>query len=381
MSPRADGRRIDSGMPRIAVIGSGSWGTTFGKVLADGGAHVVMWARRAELAHEIQEGHRNSEYLPGINLPRNMSATTHLSEALDGASQVYLAISSQALRQNLKAVRPLVSSGDAPVVSLMKGVEKRSGLRMSQVIEQELHCDPDRIAVASGPNLALEIAREQPTAAVISSTSRETAEAVALRARNGYFRTFVNTDVIGTEFGGVLKNLIAVAIGIVDGVGYGENTKASIITRGLVEMTDFAVAYGAQPETLQGLAGLGDLIATCQSPLSRNNTAGRLLGQGYSFQDVVKQMNQTAEGLASVAPVLQLARDARVQMPIVEQVKMVLDGTMNPRDIAPHLTTDDDKPAGERTENGQSGGGGALRRSLQRALDQFRNGRGRPAGD
>ncbi|GAA3023486.1 NAD(P)H-dependent glycerol-3-phosphate dehydrogenase [Microbacterium dextranolyticum] len=368
-------------MPRVAVIGAGSWGTTFGKVLADGGAHVVMWARRAELAQEIQAVHRNSEYLPGVNLPRTMSATTQLAEALDGASQVYLAISSQALRQNLKAVRPLVAASDAPVVSLMKGVEKRTGLRMSQVIEQELRCDPARIAVASGPNLALEIAREQPTAAVISSSSRETAEAVALRARNAYFRTFVNTDVIGTEFGGVLKNLIAVAIGIVDGVGYGENTKASIITRGLVEMTDFAVAQGAHPETLQGLAGLGDLIATCQSPLSRNNTAGRLLGQGYSYQDVVKQMNQTAEGLASVAPVLQLARASGVHMPIVEQVKMVLDGTMNPRDIAPHLTTDDDKPAGERTQNGQSGGGGALRRSLQRALDQFRNGRRRPAGD
>ncbi|MCT9001529.1 NAD(P)H-dependent glycerol-3-phosphate dehydrogenase [Microbacterium memoriense] len=373
-------RRADSALPRVAVIGAGSWGTTFGKVLADGGAHVVMWARRAELAQEIQEGKRNSEYLPGINLPRTMSATTHLSEALDGASQIYLAISSQALRQNLKAVRPLVAQSDAPIISLMKGVEKRTGLRMSQVIEQELHCDPARIAVASGPNLALEIAREQPTAAVISSTSRETAEAVALRSRNAYFRTFVNTDVIGTEFGGVLKNLIAVAIGIVDGVGYGENTKASIITRGLVEMTDFAVAQGAQPETLQGLAGLGDLIATCQSPLSRNNTAGRLLGQGYSFQDVVKQMNQTAEGLASVAPILQLAREAGVHMPIVEQVKMVLDGTMNPRDIAPHLTTDD-KPKGERTQNGQDGGGGALRRSLQRTLDQFRNGRGRTARD
>ncbi|MCT9820343.1 NAD(P)-dependent glycerol-3-phosphate dehydrogenase [Microbacterium sp. W1N] len=369
--------RSPVGLPRVAVIGSGSWGTTFGKVLADGGAHVVMWARRAELAQEIHEGHRNTEYLPGVNLPRAMSATTHLSEALDGADQIYLAISSQALRQNLKAVRPLIAKSDAPIVSLMKGVEKRTGLRMSQVIEQELHCDPARIAVASGPNLALEIAREQPTAAVISSVSQETAEAVARRARNAYFRTFVNTDVIGTEFGGVLKNLIAVAIGIVDGVGYGENTKASIITRGLVEMTDFAVAQGAQPETLQGLAGLGDLIATCQSPLSRNNTAGRLLGQGYSFQDVVKQMNQTAEGLASVAPVLQLAREAGVMMPIVEQVKMVLDGTMNPRDIAPHLTTEDDQPTGERTQNGQGGSGGAFRRSLQRALDQLRNGRGR----
>jgi glycerol-3-phosphate dehydrogenase (NAD(P)+) len=362
-------------LPRVAVIGAGSWGTTFGKVLADGGADVVMWARRTELAQEIQEGHRNSEYLPGVNLPRTMSATPHLSEALEGASQVYLAISSQALRQNLKAVRPLIAGSDVPIVSLMKGVEKRTGLRMSQVIEQELQCDPARIAVASGPNLALEIAREQPTAAVISSSSRETAEAVAVRARNSYFRTFVNTDVIGTEFGGVLKNLIAVAIGIVDGVGYGENTKASIITRGLVEMTDFAVAQGAERETLQGLAGLGDLIATCQSPLSRNNTAGRLLGQGYSFQDVVKQMNQTAEGLASVAPILQLARESGVLMPIVEQVKMVLDGAMNPRDIAPHLTTDDDKPTGERTQDGQAGSGGALRRAFERTLDQLRYGR------
>lgn len=374
-------RRHESERPRVAVIGAGSWGTTFGKVLADGGARVVMWARRPELAQEIREARRNSQYLPGINLPRQMTATPHLSEALDGATQIYIAVSSQALRQNLKGIRPLVVKSDVPIVSLMKGVERRTGLRMSQVLEQELHCDPDRIAVASGPNLALEIAREQPTAAVIASTSQQTAEAVARRARNRYFRSFINTDVIGTEFGGVLKNLIAVAIGIVDGVGYGENTKASIITRGLVEMTDFAVAQGAQPETLQGLAGLGDLIATCQSPLSRNNTAGRLLGQGLSLADVVKQMDQTAEGLASVAPVLQLAREAGVEMPIVEQVKMVLDGAMNPRDIAPHLTTDDDQPQGERTQNDQTGSGGALRRAFQRAFHQRRNGRGSAARD
>lgn len=374
-------RKPNVAAPRIAVVGAGSWGTTFGKVLADGGADVVMWSRRPELAEEIRQAKRNTTYLPGINLPRSMTATHHLSEALDGAEQIYLSVPSQALRENLKAVRALVSDTDAPIVSLMKGVEKRTNQRMSQVIEHELHCDPDRIAVASGPNLALEIAREQPTAAVISSSSMLTAEAVALRARNRYFRTFVNTDVIGTEFGGVLKNLIAVAIGIVDGVGYGENTKASIITRGLVEMTDFAVAYGAHPETLQGLAGLGDLIATCQSPLSRNNTAGRLLGQGLALNDVVKQMNQTAEGLASVAPVLQLAKEVGVEMPIVEQVKRVLDGTMNPRDIAPHLTTDDDKPTGERTQNGQAGRGGALWRSIQRALDQLRDGGRGAAGD
>lgn len=363
------------------MIGAGSWGTTFGKILVDGGAQVTMWARRPELAQEISEAKRNSQYLPGINLPRSIAATHEISRALDGADQIYLSVPSQSLRENLKALRPLIADSDAPIISLMKGVERGTGLRMSQVIEQELRCDPNRIAVASGPNLALEIAREQPTAAVIASLSQDTADAVARTASNHYFRSFVNTDVIGTEFGGVLKNLIAVAIGIVDGVGYGENTKASIITRGLVEMTDFAVANGARPETLQGLAGLGDLIATCQSPLSRNNTAGRLLGQGYGFQDVVKQMNQTAEGLASVAPILQLAHESDVYMPIVEQVKMVLDGRMDPRDIAPHLTTDDDTPQEERTNHGQADGGGALRRAFQRAFDQFRNGGRGPGSD
>ena len=372
-------RRVEA--PKVVVVGAGSWGTTFGKVLADGGAQVMMWARRAELAHEIDEAKRNSKYLPGINLPRTLHATHDLRKALDGATQVYLSVPSQSARDTLRALRPHVRDESVPIVSLMKGVEKKTGLRMSQVIEQELHCDPLRIAVASGPNLALEIAREQPTAAVIASSSQETADAVARRARNAYFRSFVNTDVIGTEFGGVLKNLIAVAIGIVDGVGYGENTKASIITRGLVEMTDFAVAYGAQPGTLQGLAGLGDLIATCQSPLSRNNTAGRLLGQGYTFQDVVRQMDQTAEGLGSVAPILQLAKEAGVEMPIVQQVKMVLDGTMNPREIAPHLTTDDDTPQGEGTQNGQHDRGGALRRAIERALDLLRDGGRGPRSD
>jgi glycerol-3-phosphate dehydrogenase (NAD(P)+) len=330
---------------RVAVLGAGSWGTTFAKIVADGGADVSVWARRPELAREITESKRNSDYLPGINLPRSLRASAHLEEVLDEVTQVFISVPSQTLRGNLGDFKALIPS-DAVVVSLMKGVEKGSGFRMSEVIEQELGIGSDRIAVASGPNLALEIAKEQPTAAVISSANIDTATAVALTATNPYFRSFVNTDVIGTEFGGVLKNLIAVAIGIVDGVGYGENTKASIITRGLVEMTDFAVAYGARPETLSGLAGLGDLIATCESSLSRNNTAGRLLGQGYSFSDVIAQMNQTAEGLASVAPILELARAKGVDMPIVQQVGEVLAGTLKPRDIAPHLTTDP-MPQGE----------------------------------
>ena len=332
-------------MTRVAVLGAGSWGTTFAKILADGGADTIVWARRPEIAREISESKRNSDYLPRINLPRSLQATSSLAAALDGAEQVFVSVPSQSLRENLSAIGELLSD-EAIVVSLMKGVEKGTRFRMSEVIYQELELPPERVAVASGPNLALEIAREQPTAAVISSESLETATAVAIVATNPYFRSFVNTDVIGTEFGGVLKNLIAVAIGIVDGVGYGENTKASIITRGLAEMTDFSVAYGARAETLSGLAGLGDLIATCESALSRNNTAGRLLGQGYSFSEVIKQMNQTAEGLSSVAPILELALAKGVEMPIVSQVAEVLAGTLNPRDIAPHLTTDP-TPQGE----------------------------------
>ncbi|WP_405217825.1 NAD(P)H-dependent glycerol-3-phosphate dehydrogenase [Agrococcus sp. Ld7] len=328
-------------MADAVVLGAGSWGTTFAKTLADGGAATTLWARRPEAAREIDEARRNTRYLPGITLPASLHATSDIREALAGASQVYLAVPSQQLRKLLRehggAIEP-----DAPIVSLMKGVEAGTRMRMSEVIAEELRVDRHRIAVVSGPNLALEIAQEHPTAAVVSSSSADTAKAVAKRARNDYFHSFINTDVIGTEFGGVLKNLVALAIGIVDGVGYGENTKASIITRGLAEVTDFAVAHGAKRGTLRGLAGLGDLIATCASPLSRNFTAGRLLGMGYSRTDVIDRMEQIAEGLASVDPVSQLAAAKRVRMPILEQVKLVLDGEMNPRDIAPHLTTDDE---------------------------------------
>ncbi|MCW5944578.1 MAG: NAD(P)H-dependent glycerol-3-phosphate dehydrogenase, partial [Cryobacterium sp.] len=228
------------GARRVAVLGAGSWGTTFAKVLSDGGSDVAIWARRPELAREIAEAKRNSDYLPGINLPRNLWASSNVDEVLDQVEMVFVSVPSQTLRANLSAIRDLIPR-DAVVVSLMKGVERGSAMRMSQVILEELGIHPDQVAVISGPNLALEIAREEPTATVAASESASTASLVALAARTDYLRTFTNTDVIGTEFGGVLKNLIAVAIGIVDGVGYGENTKASIITRGLVEITDFAV--------------------------------------------------------------------------------------------------------------------------------------------
>ena len=329
-------------MSKIAVVGAGSWGTTFAKLLADGGAEVSLWARRKELADEINSSHRNGDYLPGVNLPASISASSDISDVLTNASQVYLSVPSQTLRENLKQWGSLIPS-DAIVVSLMKGVEKQSGLRMSQVIA-ESGIDASRIVVISGPNLALEIAAEQPAASVAASISLDSAKAVASAASNSYFTTFTNTDVIGTEFGGILKNLIAVAIGIVNGVGYGQNTKASIMTRGVSEISRFAVAFGAKPATMVGLAGLGDLIATSESPLSRNHKAGEMLGKGYSKREVLARLSQTAEGLASVSTVLELARAKGISMPIVEQVELVIEGKMNPKDIAPHLTHETEEP-------------------------------------
>jgi len=330
---------------KIAVIGAGSWGTTFSKVLADGGSDVMLWSRREEVATEINTSHRNGDYLPGVNLPKNILASTDIEKVLSGASQVYISVPSQSLRANLEQWGKFIAS-DSIVVSLMKGVEQKTGLRMSQVIVEH-GISESQVVVLSGPNLALEIADEQPAASVAASSSADSAMAVAKAASNSYFTTFTNNDVIGTEFGGILKNLIAVAIGIVNGVGYGQNTKASIMTRGLSEISRFAAAFGAKPETMVGLAGLGDLIATSESPLSRNHKAGEMLGKGYSKKEVLARLSQTAEALVSVSTVLELAREKKIAMPIVEQVELVIEGKMNPKDIAPHLTHMSDTPQGE----------------------------------
>ena len=331
---------------KIAVMGAGSWGTTYAKVLADAGNEIWLWARREDITEEINDTHRNGDYLPGITLPKNLRASSSVAEVLAGAEQVFLAVPAQTLRANLTEWGSLIPAG-AILVSLMKGVERDTGLRMSEVIAEATGFPSAQIAVVSGPNLSQEIAGEQPAASVASSTSRDTAIAVAEVSSNSYFTCFTNNDVIGTEFGGILKNLIAVAIGIVNGVGYGENTKASIMTRGLAEISRFAVAYGAQPNTMIGLAGLGDLIATSESPLSRNHKAGEMLGRGYSLREVLKRMSQTAEGLSSVKPILALAEAKGIAMPIVEQVHAVLEGRMDPRDIAPHLTHETDGPVRE----------------------------------
>jgi glycerol-3-phosphate dehydrogenase (NAD(P)+) len=325
---------------KIVVMGAGSWGTTIAKVIADGGNQVLLWSRRPEIAQEINHYHRNLDYLPGIDLPEGLTATSDLEDALTGADQIYLAVPAQSLRENLIEWLPFIPK-TAVMISLIKGLEQQTGMRMSEVMHQATGFDYSQIAVVSGPNLALEIARGEPAASVCACEDPVQAAEVAKVCSSEYFTVFTNQDVIGTELGGVLKNLIAVAIGIVNGLGYGQNTKASIMTRGLAEITKFAVASGARRRTMFGLAGLGDLIATSESALSRNFQAGEMLGKGYSKREVLKRMHQTAEGLSSVEPVLALAQKNGIDMPIVTQVGEVLEGKMAAKDFGRQLNLQD----------------------------------------
>lgn len=328
-------------MSRIVVLGAGSWGTTIAKVIADGGRDVTLWARRSQQSEQINLEKQNPDYLPGIALPAKISATSDISVALQEAEQVYIAIPSQQLRQSLEEWSSLIPK-NATLISLMKGLESGSGKRMSEVIAEATGYSIDQVAVLSGPNLALEIARQEPAAAVAACADQERANDVARICSSDYFTVFTNSDVIGTELGGVLKNLIAVAIGIVSGIGYGQNTKASIMTRGLSEITKFAVAHGARRGTMFGLAGLGDLIATSESSLSRNFRAGEMLGQGIDKQEVLTRLKQTAEGLSSVEPVLHIANRLGIEMPIVGQVHDVIEGRMKPAEFGKQLNLADD---------------------------------------
>jgi len=342
---------VDGAAPaKIAVLGAGSWGTTFAKILGDAAAgtdrKVVLWGRRDEVVDQINTQHRNSRYLSATELPANISASTNLADVLAGAQLVVLAVPAQTLREQLRSVAGHLAD-DAVVVSLMKGLELGTDARMSEVIAQELGIGTDRIAVVSGPNLAMEIARQEPTASVIACADEATAKWVASVCKPAYFRPYTNDDVVGVEIGGIVKNVIALCVGICEGKKVGDNTKASVITRGLAETTRLALALGGRAETLSGLAGLGDLVATCSSPLSRNHTAGRLLGEGLTLDDVNNRMTQTAEGIKSGRAVADLARKMGVDMPITNAVVAVLDGTMSVDDLGPLLLARELKSEGE----------------------------------
>jgi glycerol-3-phosphate dehydrogenase (NAD(P)+) len=331
-------------MSRYAVLGAGSWGTTFAKVLADAGTDVTLWARRQEVADAIEKDHVNAEYLPDIALPESLRATHDAEAALDGVTAVVLAIPAQKLRAHLEDWRSSLPR-DATVVSLAKGVEMGTLKRMSEVVADAGGVDPGRIAVISGPNLAGEIAAEQPTATVVACSDHDRAVAVQHACSTGYFKPYTNVDVIGCELGGACKNVIALACGMASGLGYGDNTTASLITRGLAEISRLTVALGGQAFTLSGLAGMGDLVATCSSPLSRNRRFGASLGAGMSVTEAEEANHgQVAEGVKSCEAIGELARRHEVDTPIVDAVRRVCAGDVSAGDVGDELINRERKP-------------------------------------
>ena len=314
----------------VAVLGAGSWGTAFAKILADAGRDVTVLARRAAVAEAIRTGRENPEYLPGVRLPERVTATGDAAEAIEGAEVVVLSVPSQTLRGNLADWTPYVAP-DATLVSLMKGIELGTTKRMSQVITETAGVPADRVVVVSGPNLAPEIAAEQPAATVVAGADSRRTALVQASIRTPYFRPYTNDDVIGCELGGAVKNVIALAYGIATAMGFGDNTRAMLMTRGLAETARLGVALGADPITFAGLAGMGDLVASCSSPMARNRTFGEHLGRGETLEQAQAATRQTAEGVKSCLAIRDLARAHGVEMPITEQIERICHEGMDPR--------------------------------------------------
>ena len=322
----------------IAVMGSGSWGTAFAQILADNSQNhtVRIWGRNADVISEINAFHINSKFHPGLMLPEKITATTNPAVALASADVVILAVPAQTLRENLKSWGNLIPK-NAIVVSLLKGFERGTHARMSEVISQELAIDESQIAVVTGPNLAGEIIKREPAAVVIACAKEENAVELQDAIATAYFRPYTSVDVIGCEVAGTIKNVMALAVGMASGLGMGDNTKATVITRGLAETTRLGVALGADPMTFAGLAGMGDLVATCSSPLSRNRSFGERLGRGLGLSQAQSETKTTAEGVSSAAAVLDLAREYGIDMPIVEAVVDVVANGMPPKEVVRRL--------------------------------------------
>ena len=305
---------------RVAVVGAGSWGTTVAS-LASRNCSTVLWARRAEVAREVSEAHSNERYLPGFRLPQNLSASADLEEVVRGADVLVIAVPSHGFRKALLELAPHVRPW-IPVVSLTKGLEQGSLLRMTQIVDELLPGHPT--GVLTGPNLAKEIMAGQAAASVIGMEDLVVAEALQGVFAGGLYRVYTHHDVIGCEVGGALKNVIAIATGIADAISVGDNTRAMVMTRGLAELTHLGAALGGEPATLAGLAGMGDLLATCMSPQSRNRLVGEQLGQGRKIDEIIADMSMVAEGVKTAASVVELAGQHGIEMPIAEEIYAVL---------------------------------------------------------
>lgn len=330
-------------MGKVAVMGAGSWGTAFALMCTDGGESTTLWARRPEVAGEITEQCTNATYLPDITLPDALVATSDPDQALDGADVVAFAIPSVGLADQLQAWGHAIPP-DATLVSLIKGVDVDTLRFGSEVVTDTLDCDPDRVVVVSGPNLALECAQRLPAASVAASPDPGRAQQVQKAVMAPYFRVYTNVDKVGVEVAGAVKNVMALAAGMAHGMGYGDNTKAAVITRGLAEMSRLGVALGGQALTFAGLAGVGDLVVTCTSPKSRNRTVGERLGRGEHLDDVIASMNMVAEGVRSSRAILALADRHGVEMPITEGVVAVCHKGYSPHDLVEALLSRTAKP-------------------------------------
>ncbi|TDC19499.1 NAD(P)H-dependent glycerol-3-phosphate dehydrogenase [Actinomadura bangladeshensis] len=324
-------------------MGAGSWGTTFTKLLRDAGGDVVLWGRRPEVVEAVNERHENPDYLPGVTLPVGVRATLDPAEALKGADFVALAVPAQTLRRNLGDWLPHLPP-DAVLVSLMKGVEIGTSLRMSEVIREVAGIPQERVGVFCGPNLAREIASGEPGAAVAACVDEAVAQRLQAATMTPYFRVYTSTDMVGCELGGAVKNIVALCVGMSVGLGFGASTQALLITRGLAEIARLGAALGADEHTFAGLAGMGDLVGTCISPLSRNRTFGENLGRGMTLDEVIAVTRQTAEGVKSSEAVLALARKHNVEMPITEAVTAVLHHGMPIKEAAVSLISRSPKP-------------------------------------
>lgn len=328
---------------RVAVMGSGSWGTVFSQVVSDAGNDVVLWTRKQKVADVINRKHKNPEHVSDIELPRAVVATTDATAALAGADLVVIALPSQAYRENLLMWRDDIPA-HAVVVSLAKGIEIGSNMRMSEVMAQSLGIDESRVAVISGPNLAREIGLRQPSATTVACANEVNAQLVQDACANMYFRPYYTTDVLGVEIAGAMKNVIALANGIAAGMKLGENSQAALITRGLHEMTQLGRALGANPLTFMGLAGVGDLLATSQSPLSRNRSFGFALAQGKTVDQVIAETKETCEAVKSCLPLLQLGRNAGVDLPITAGVVGVVHRNLQPEELVRRFMARETKP-------------------------------------
>lgn len=318
---------------RVAVIGAGSWGTAVAAIAATN-APTVLWARRPELADQIAKEHENGDYLAGLALPESLEATSDLAVAADGADVVVMGVPSHGFRDVLTELKANLAPG-TPVVSLSKGVEQGTLLRMTEVIADVVPGHP--AGVLTGPNLAKEVLQGSPAAAVVAFQEDAVAEELQTLFSTSTFRVYRNDDVVGCEVAGALKNVMAIAAGMADGLGFGDNTKAALLTRGLAELTRLGVALGGNPLTFAGLAGMGDLVATCSSRQSRNRYVGEELGKGRKLDDIITEMKMVAEGVKTARSVVALAERVNVEMPIAEQVVAVLDGNVSATEVIVRL--------------------------------------------